>query len=186
MARIPEKEIERLKKENNPEVEKEEKQLKTNIEKYQSLKNTPVRFPELTFTEEIVLHPDTDSDSALTLEVIFPGNTHTSDGCIVYFPGLKAIHLADMILDGIHPLIYKRDYANTQNWTIFLKKVLNWDIEIVIPGHGEMGTKKIIKKQDASSPILLTLWLDWIGLLTLSLIISPHWCSQTLVLLLKY
>ena len=100
-------------------------------------------------TKEIVLvFPDKTYDDAMTISLggheimlIFPGASHTSGNTLVHFVDLKAVHMGDMLFYKRHPYIDWKAGSNTENWIASLERVSTWDVDVVIPGHGELTDK---------------------------------------------
>ena len=136
------KNIEKLKKEGSPDLKKEEERLAANLREYEPVKDARIVFPGITFDTKLTIHLGGQS-----VEVIYPGATHTSGSSVVLFPNQKSIHMGDMLFVGSHPYIDGRAGSNTANWLRFLKEVQGWDVEKVIPGHGPLSGKDAIQKQ---------------------------------------
>jgi glyoxylase-like metal-dependent hydrolase (beta-lactamase superfamily II) len=73
--------------------------------------------------------------------LIYPGASHTSGNTLVHFVDLKAVHMGDMLFYKRHPYIDWKAGSNTENWIASLERVSGWDVEVVIPGHGELTDK---------------------------------------------
>jgi len=136
------KDIEKLKKEGSPDLKKVEDRLAANLREYEPVKDAQIVFPGITFTTKLSIHLGGQS-----VEVIYPGPSHTSGSSVVLFPNQKAVHMGDMLFVGSHPYIDGRAGSNTANWLRFLKEVQGWDVEKVIPGHGPLSGKDALQKQ---------------------------------------
>ncbi len=136
------KDIERLKKEGSPDLKKVEDRLAANLREYEPVKDARLVFPSITFSTKLAIHLGGQS-----VEVIYPGPTHTSGSSVVLFPNQKAIHMGDMLFVGSHPYIDGQAGSNTANWLRFLKEVQGWDVEKVIPGHGPLAGKDALQTQ---------------------------------------
>lgn len=98
--------------------------------------------------EIVLVYPDKTYDDAMTITLggheimlIFPGASHTSGNTLVHFVDLKAVHMGDMLFYKRHPYIDWKAGSNTENWIASLERVSGWDVEVVIPGHGELTDK---------------------------------------------
>lgn len=68
------------------------------------------------------------------------GRGHTSGDTVIYFPDLRAVHMGDLVIDGM-PVI---DYSGGGSAIEFIKTIDNLlalDFDIAIPGHGKLMTK---------------------------------------------
>ncbi|OFX27679.1 MAG: hypothetical protein A2Z07_10420 [Armatimonadetes bacterium RBG_16_67_12] len=72
------------------------------------------------------------------------GRGHTNGDTIIHFPDVKAIHVGDLIIDGM-PVI---DYPGGGSALEFIKTIdnlLRLDFEVMIPGHGKIMTKDDVR-----------------------------------------
>lgn len=136
------KNVEKLRKEGSPKFKREEERLKRNLRDYQEFKDVRIILPNLTFERKLVIHLGEEK-----IEVYHPGDTHTSGSSVVHFPQRKIIHMGDMMFVGFHTYIDGRAGANTKNWISFLRQVLDWDVEKIIPGHGPLSRKDELEKE---------------------------------------
>ena len=108
---------------------------------------------------------------------------HTNGDLFIFLPTLKAVIAGDLIFNGQFP--YMGD-AYVDEWIEALDYIENQDIEMVIPGHGDVGGKPIIiamkhyllnlkglvteqindgkslkETQDALRPVLLKKYKTW-------------------------
>ncbi len=98
--------------------------------------------------EIVLVYPDRTYSDEMTITIggheirlIYPGAAHTSGNTLVYFVDLRAVHMGDMLFYKRHPYIDWKAGSNTENWIASLEKVATWDVEVVIPGHGELTDK---------------------------------------------
>lgn len=82
-----------------------------------------------------------------TVEVYFPGESHTIDNTVVYFPKMKLLFGGCMILSSNRNKPGYIEDANMKEWPESVQKVLNKYPEtfIVVPGHGLYGDKSLLK-----------------------------------------
>ncbi len=82
-----------------------------------------------------------------TVEIFYPGPTHTDDNVVVYFPGKKVLFGTCMVLalDATSPGYV--DDGNVREWPKSLRKVQERyrRAAIVVPGHGEPGDLALIE-----------------------------------------
>ncbi|MGQ9618736.1 MAG: MBL fold metallo-hydrolase [Candidatus Aminicenantia bacterium] len=79
--------------------------------------------------------------------LIYKGRAHTDGDLLVYFPSEKGIHTGDIVFNRIIPYIDYQGGSSTENWIKILEEIEKMDVEIVIPGHGEIGDKSILRAQ---------------------------------------
>ena len=68
------------------------------------------------------------------------GRGHTNGDTVIHFPDLRAVHMGDLVIDGM-PVI---DYAGGGSALAFVKTIdamLALDFDTAIPGHGKVMTK---------------------------------------------
>jgi cyclase len=65
---------------------------------------------------------------------------------VVYLPVQKTLFAGDMVIPKFMPY-YKGRTLTARKWIEALKKIETWDIETVVPGHGDVGKKSAIKEQ---------------------------------------
>jgi glyoxylase-like metal-dependent hydrolase (beta-lactamase superfamily II) len=92
-----------------------------------------------------LVYPDTTYSDTMTImmggreiRLHYPGQAHTSGNTIVHFVDLRAVHMGDMLFFMRHPYIDWKAGSDCSNWIASLKEVSGWEIDIVIPGHGEL------------------------------------------------
>jgi cyclase len=96
-------------------------------------------FPHITFTEKLTIHFNGEDILLFHLP-----NGHTDNDVFVYFTASKVIHMGDTYFNGMFPAVYKEGGGDILQLIANLEKVLAdipQDIKI-IPGHGDLATKK--------------------------------------------
>jgi glyoxylase-like metal-dependent hydrolase (beta-lactamase superfamily II) len=135
-------EIAKLKKENNPEVKKKEEELRKLEQRLEDFKKGQLVYPTVTFDKKLILTMGEEK-----IEIIYPGPAHTNGDALVYIPGRKVIIMGDMLFYGYIPYIDWQAGSDTQHWIDCLVKLSQWDIEKVIPGHGEVTNKSAFEQK---------------------------------------
>jgi metallo-beta-lactamase class B len=69
------------------------------------------------------------------LEVYYPGPSQAPDKVVAYFPGQKVLFGSCMILGGDQ--IGNTSDADLKNWPEAVRKLKQFDAEVVVPGHGD-------------------------------------------------
>ncbi|MFC1785200.1 MBL fold metallo-hydrolase [Candidatus Neomarinimicrobiota bacterium] len=106
------------------------------------LKTIDLVTPDKTFSDSLKIDI---GDEEIRLYYFGPG--HTSGNTIVYFKNQNTVHLGDLFFHGAYPYIDFEAGSNTENWINILKRISSWDIEHVIPGHGDLSDRDSINEQ---------------------------------------
>lgn len=88
--------------------------------------------PNITFSDRYVL-----KGSERQIEMEYMGGTHTPWDSVVYFPWARVLHIADLFGWGMIPLS-SYDAQKTDLLCSYLKRVLEYDADTLIPGHGPL------------------------------------------------
>ncbi len=94
--------------------------------------------PTETFTGEMTL-----AVGAKEVRLIEVGPAHTRGDVVVYVPQDKVLYTGDMLFNGAHPAIWA---GPTTNWIAACDRMLTWDLDIVVPGHGAITDKSGIRE----------------------------------------
>ncbi len=74
------------------------------------------------------------------------GRGHTNGDAVIFFPSERAIHTGDLFVNGGTPFIDSANGGSIKEWDKTLQKVLDYDFDTVIPGHGPVGKKADLVK----------------------------------------
>lgn len=107
---------------------------------YDAHASLPYVAPDHTFALEDGLHL-TFGDEAV--EVYFPGPTHAPDNVVVYFPDRKVLFGTCMIIGG--DKVGNTSDADMAAWPESVRKLKRFDVEVVVPGHGERLDPQLIE-----------------------------------------
>ncbi len=95
----------------------------------------------------------TTVDGTLTLDTpevkiqfITMGDCVGEGDAVVFLPGQKVLFAGDIVIPGFVPY-YKGRTLTARHWIAALKQIDKWDVETVVPGHGDVGKKDAIKTQ---------------------------------------
>jgi len=102
----------------------------------EAMEGTMVVLPTLTFTDRMSIEL-----GDRTVEVIYPGPSHTNGSSIVLIPDVKALFAGDALFTNYHPNL--RD-ADVDGWIRALDKIAALDVQKIIPGHGPISGKQDI------------------------------------------
>ncbi|MDR9745759.1 MBL fold metallo-hydrolase [Paenibacillus taichungensis] len=108
--------------------------------------------PNLTFDQHMTIH-----GSKRSVELITFGGGHTQSDALVFIPKDRIAIMGDLVLSKHHPVLM---YANPQQWLDILNKVEQLDIEIIVPGHGEVCSLNALHEVKAYITDLLEIVTD--------------------------
>ncbi|HEY7419415.1 MAG TPA: MBL fold metallo-hydrolase, partial [Ktedonobacteraceae bacterium] len=89
--------------------------------------------PKQTFEGELTL-----SVGNKTVHLIEVGPAHTRGDTLVHVPGDKVIFTGDILFIGGHPIMWA---GPTSNWLRACERILELDVETIVPGHGPITDK---------------------------------------------
>jgi glyoxylase-like metal-dependent hydrolase (beta-lactamase superfamily II) len=78
-----------------------------------------------------------------SVQVVFPGAAHSPDNVVVYFPARKLLFGGCMILTGDQ--IGNLSDADLVSWPDAVDRIASFDVEVVIPSHGEQFDPALIE-----------------------------------------
>jgi len=95
----------------------------------------PTAVPELTFERRMSIEL-----GGKTVELIYPGRSHSDNLIALHFPAERALFAVDFI--SVRRLPYQNlSDAWFPDWIEAIKAVEALDFDILVPGHGPIGTK---------------------------------------------
>ena len=95
----------------------------------------PTAVPELTFNDRMTIEL-----GGKRVELIYPGRGHSDNLIVMYFPEERAVFTVDMISVKRVGYMTLTD-AYIPDWIEAIRRVEAIDFDILVPGHGPMGTK---------------------------------------------
>jgi len=90
--------------------------------------------PTVTFEDNLVYNIGGN-----TVEFRFVGPAHTWGDLVAYLPQHKILFAADLAFFNLVPYCHN---AHISKWMESIDKVMKWDIDVIVPGHGPVGGKK--------------------------------------------
>jgi glyoxylase-like metal-dependent hydrolase (beta-lactamase superfamily II) len=96
------------------------------------------RMPDITFSEQLVLHKGT-----CDIYVLYGGG-HSCATSMVYLPKHQLIFSGDLVFCSQHPTM---NLAETEEWVAALDRLSQMKVKTLVPGHGPVCT------QDAAQPL---------------------------------
>jgi len=97
-----------------------------------------VRLADATFTEEMSLHV-----GGHTIR-LFHAPGHSTGGIAVYLPEERAVFTTDIVFHKKKSWLQEADPAS---WLASLAKLSALDVDVVVPGHGDVCTKEYFREQ---------------------------------------
>src|SRR5262249_39973145 len=101
--------------------------------------NSTLKVPNLIFDDKLVL-----DDGKQRVEFMFFGHAHTAGDAFLYLPKHKILCTGDACTNG--PFNYM-GHSDSASWIRVLDKAQQLDVRIVCPGHGPLGGKDVLAKQ---------------------------------------
>jgi glyoxylase-like metal-dependent hydrolase (beta-lactamase superfamily II) len=96
----------------------------------------PTAVPEITFKKHMVIEL-----GGKRVELIYPGPSHSDNLIAMYFPEERAVFAVDFI--SVKRLPYRDlNDAYFPQWMAAIERVEALDFDILVPGHGPLGTKQ--------------------------------------------
>jgi len=70
------------------------------------------------------------------------GPAHTRGDSLAYVPADRTVFTGDLLFVGGHPILWA---GPMQNWIKACDRILSWDVETVVPGHGPITDKSGVR-----------------------------------------
>lgn len=93
--------------------------------------------PTELFDGEMVLHVGSKEVRLIEL-----GPAHTRGDALVYVPQDRIVFSGDLLFVGGHPVVWAGPIAN---WITACDRILAWNVETIVPGHGPITDKKGVR-----------------------------------------
>ncbi len=90
--------------------------------------------PSVTFEDNLVY-----TIGGNRVEFRFIGPAHTWGDLVAYLPQQKILFAADLAFFNLVPYCHN---AYISKWMEQIDKVMKWDVDVIVPGHGPVGGKK--------------------------------------------
>lgn len=97
--------------------------------------NRPTAVPDLTFSDRMTI-----TLGGKTVELVYLGKSHSDNMIVMRFPEERALFTVDFISVNRLPYMNLND-AYFPEWIEAVEKVEAMDFDILVPGHGPLGTK---------------------------------------------
>ena len=96
----------------------------------------PTAVPDITFSDRMTI-----TLGGKSVELVYPGPSHSNNLIVVHFPAERAVFTVDFISVNRLPYMNLND-AYFPEWIKAIEKVEAMDFDILVPGHGPLGTKE--------------------------------------------
>lgn len=120
------------------------------VESYPILAITP---PDVVFNDTMTIY-----GSKRTVTLIEFQHGHMVSDIVLYLPGEKILFASDLVFVEMHPFLADGDAFGLRQT---LSELMDWPVDVVVPGHGEVGSKEDIEAMigyiDMASTLAATL-----------------------------
>jgi cyclase len=99
------------------------------------MKEAHIVAPQITCSTQMTLY-----FGGRTIQLIHPGKAHTPGDIMVYLPEAKVLFAGDLLFNHIVPPIA----GDSAGWITAIEQIESMDIQVIVPGHGFVGTKEDI------------------------------------------
>ncbi len=106
--------------------------------KAEDMAGTEIAYPSLTFSDRVTI----DLGGEM-VELIRISPSHTEGSVIVYLPAKKLLFAGDILFTDFHPFLADGDISG---WARTLDALIAMELELIIPGHGPLSTKKDLRE----------------------------------------
>ncbi|MDP6558816.1 MAG: MBL fold metallo-hydrolase [Candidatus Binatia bacterium] len=99
----------------------------------------PTAAPQVTFSDRMEIEL-----GGKKVELVYLGLNHSDNLIVMRFPKERILFAVDLVS---HNRLPYRDLPNThvEDWIESLKRMENMDFDILVPGHGEIGTRNDVR-----------------------------------------
>ena len=104
----------------------------------EALKGTTLEGPTITFAEAMTIDL-----GDVSVELRYPGPTHTDDNITVYVPQDKVLFVGDILFTHYHPFLAE---GNLPHWQQVLGRLEQTPATKIIPGHGPVSSRADLEK----------------------------------------
>jgi cyclase len=98
-----------------------------------------LKVPDVLFDDRLIL-----DDGTQRAEFLFFGHAHTPGDAFMYLPKQKVLCTGDACTNGAFNFM---GHADSASWIRVLDRAQQLDVKILCPGHGPLGGKEVLQKQ---------------------------------------
>lgn len=120
---------------NEPDADRRqrlERKLATEKEFTVALPDLKLVLPTVTFEQRMILH-----GSKRSVQLITPGGGHSESDTFLILPTENIAFMGDLLFVRVHPTTWK---GNPIVWITLLEQVEHYDLSVLVPGHGPVGS----------------------------------------------
>ena len=97
-----------------------------------------LQLPTVTFEDRLVIH-----DGEREIHLWHPGQpAHTAGDATVFLPDERVLFAGDIAFHYVTPLAFQ---GHVGNWIRAADRVLEFEADVIVPGHGPIGTKQDVR-----------------------------------------
>lgn len=78
------------------------------------------------------------------VRVVKLGPAHTGGDAVVYVPQDRVLYTGDVLFNEVHPAVTGQPVSA---WIATCERLLTWDIEVIVPGHGPVADLSAVRRQ---------------------------------------
>ena len=123
-------------------MEKTAKQVLKNAKMYgltpKDIEGTEIAYPNITFDNQKTINMGN-----MRIELIYVAPSHTNGSILVHIPEKKLLIAGDILFTDYHPFVGD---GNIEGWVKNLDYINQMDVNLIIPGHGPLSSKKDVLK----------------------------------------
>lgn len=101
------------------------------------VRDIPFVAPTRTFLDELTLQLGDRQVQLLNV-----GPAHTRGDTLAYLPAERVVFTGDIVFHKVHPLLGQ---GSSTAWIGACERILSWDVEVVVPGHGPLADKDAVR-----------------------------------------
>ncbi len=100
-----------------------------------------LRLPDETFSGELTLRV-----GGREVRLIEVGPAHTRGDTLALLPAQRVLYSGDILFSGAHPIVWA---GPVSNWIAACERILQMDIEVIVPGHGPLADRAAVRELQA-------------------------------------
>jgi glyoxylase-like metal-dependent hydrolase (beta-lactamase superfamily II) len=107
-----------------------------------SLTGSRLEYPSMTFADKLIF-----DDGEHRVELIKVGPGHTKGDAVAYLPKEQILATGDLCVNWTWGNNVGDVDADYDGWIRILDELARWDVQILVPGHGSLGTTETLRGQ---------------------------------------
>lgn len=104
----------------------------------EDMAGTKLHYPDVVFRDRMTIYL-----GGQEVDLIYLGHTHSDDSIVVYLPQQELLFAGDALFTGYHVFLAEGDL---EQWDKALDKMIDMDVQAIIPGHGPVSNKDDVQK----------------------------------------